>query len=355
METNTTEYYNAKPSNIGNLGLDVAGAKRHNFDTYESTEERAAKKQKNSSDKVYKEAFKAVIFAESVDKDALIALLVGKFKSDYDLDNASYENLNDILIQRRQEIMQSPARVGASEYNKLWKAYHALNRTLRDIKSTYYFDRYIAKMQKRYSAKDSFIDQTGKVFNWKEFKQVTDIDPDIEYLKNNSKAVQFGNSVSDKERAYILQELARFIAQWQVRDLIKAIDISQISWSFGARGKAGSVAYYVDAKKLISVNRNNIGSLVHELGHYIDAINGHISNKISWKTLQEYEKTLPEDMSWKQKRYYCSRVEIFARAFEAYCLQKAVGFSDFAQCGKAYLPDLNDELIGLIEECLKLR
>ena len=31
METNT--YYNAKPSNISNLGKDVSGAKRMNFDT----------------------------------------------------------------------------------------------------------------------------------------------------------------------------------------------------------------------------------------------------------------------------------------------------------------------------------
>ena len=45
METNT--YYNAKPSNISNLGKDVSGAKRMNFDTYETTEEREMRKQKN--------------------------------------------------------------------------------------------------------------------------------------------------------------------------------------------------------------------------------------------------------------------------------------------------------------------
>ena len=37
MET-TNEYYNAKPSNITNLGKDVSGAKRMNFDTYETNQ-----------------------------------------------------------------------------------------------------------------------------------------------------------------------------------------------------------------------------------------------------------------------------------------------------------------------------
>ena len=352
METNTTEYYNAKPSNIGNLGLDVAGAKRHNFDTYESTEERAAKKKKASASKALKEELKEAVLAEYPNAETVAELLDKRFESEYGFSVMALDR--DIIIADRRAIVMSTGQ-GRTEFNSMIKA---LQNTYRDIKicqSDYRFPRLIAKLKKRYSPKESFTDQTGKVFNWKEFKQVNDIDSNITYLKNNSKAVQFGNSVSDKERAYILQELANFIQFWESHPYTKIINLKPISWSFGARGKAGSVAYYVNAKKLISVNRNNIGSLVHELGHYIDAINGHISNKISWKTLQEYEKTFPEDMSWKQKRYYCLRVEIFARAFEAYCLQKAVGFSDFAQCGKAYLPDLNDELIGLIEECLKLR
>lgn len=35
--TETNTYYNAKPSNITNLGKDVSGAKRMNFDTYETS------------------------------------------------------------------------------------------------------------------------------------------------------------------------------------------------------------------------------------------------------------------------------------------------------------------------------
>ena len=93
--------------------------------------------------------------------------------------------------------------------------------------------------------------------------------------------------------------------------------------------------------------------VLHELGHYLDFHNRKLSNKISYSTIQAYRDTLPDYMDRKMKAYYCSREEIFARAFEAYCYDQTANFSAFAQCGAAYLPTLNEELTSLIEQALQ--
>ncbi len=348
----TTNYYNAKPSNISNLGKDVSGAKRMNFDTYETIQEKEARKQKNSTDKAHKEAFKAAILASPVDKETIIKLLTEKFSSDHGF-CVTDPNSKAIIMERKKEIWYPSNSTQA--FNKMVSDYNRLKRTLSEINSEYYFPHWVKKMIKKYSSKETFIDQTGAKFSWKEFKEhkFDKLKESIEFLKTNSSAVQFGNSVSDKERAYILQELASFIKDWQGKTITSKVSLASVNWSFGSRGNAQSVAYFQPKTNVISVNRDNIGSLIHELGHFLDFNRKNLSNKISYATIQEYASTLPASMDRKQKRYYCSRVEIFARAFEAYCYQQNASFSGFAQLGSGYLPKLNEELTNLIEEALQ--
>lgn len=350
MQThNATGYYNAKPSNITNLGKDVSGAKRMNFDTYESSEQKETRKRKNASDKKLKEELKAAILSE-IPNSALIAqLLCQQFESDFGF-SCRAENARAIMSERRSLAIDKDTR---SAFNKMIRSFYRVQKDLRLITSDYYFKRYIESARKRYAPKATFIGQSGTRFDWKQFEQVTPIEGNLGFLKANTSAVQFGNSVTDKERAYIVQELAWFILAWKALPLTTHADISAVNWSFGARGNAQSVAFFQPGQKVISVNRDNIGSLVHELGHFLDDKAGNISRKISWGTVQAYDKTLPEYIQGKERRYYCSKVEIFARAFEAYCLSKQTGFGQFAQCGKAFLPELNEELIALVESVLK--
>lgn len=350
MQThNTTAYYNAKPSNITNLGKDVSGAKRMNFDTYETTEEKATRKRKNASDKKLKEELKQAILAGTPDRAIIAKLIDDQFKSDFGF-SCKAENARMIIMEKRSAITDKESR---STFNKLVNRYNSALKNLYRIESDYYFKRYIESARKRYAPKATFIGQSGTRFDWKQFEQVTPIDGNLEFLKANTSAVQFGNSVSDKERAYIVQELAWFILAWKALPLTSHADISAVNWSFGARGNGQSVAFFQPGQKVISVNRDNIGSLVHELGHFLDDKAGDVSRKISWQTVQNYVATLPEYLSSAQRRYYGSKVEIFARAFEAYCLSKQTGFGQFAQCGKAFLPELNEELIALVESVLK--
>lgn len=344
-------YYNAKPSNIGNIGKDVSGAKRHNFDTYETSAERDERKRIARNDKEYKEAFKAAILAENPDKTLILKLVSDKFIADHGFD-ANDPSARSVVMVRGGAIKNDADR---KEFNSMINAFNKLKKTVHALTSDheYYFRRFIESSRKRYQKKESFIEQSGARFDWKQFEQASNINEHIELLKVRTSAVQFGNSVSDKERGYISQELSKFIKHWHSNSITQSIVISDVNWSFGARGQAGSVAYYDDSRKVISVNRNRIGSIVHELGHFLDFNYGKPSDKISRATINAYAATLPETMGPKERRYYCSRVEIFARAFEAYCYHKKIGFSEFAQVGKDYLPELNDELISLIESVLK--
>jgi hypothetical protein len=350
MQThNATGYYNAKPSNITNLGKDVSGAKRMNFDTYESSEQKETRKRKNASDRKLKEELKAAILSAFPNSALVSQLLCQQFESDFGF-SCKADNAHSIMLDRRALAVDKETR---SVFNKMVRSFYRTRKTLSRIESEYYFSRYLESARKKYAPKQSFVGQSGTRFSWKEFEQVTPIEGNLEFLKANTSAVQFGNSVSDKERAYIVRELAKFIQEWKACPITMRASISAVSWSFGARGNAQSVAFFQPGQKVISVNRDNIGSLVHELGHFLDDKAGNISRKISWGTVQAYDKTLPEYIQGNERRYYCSKVEIFARAFEAYCLSKQTGFGQFAQCGKAFLPELNEELIALVESVLK--
>lgn len=347
----THAYYNAKPSKISNIGLDVSGAKRMNFNTYETTEERQAREHKKSVDnsiKLLKAAFKTEVLSESPNRELLLDLLRKQFIAGYEFDalapDARYQ-----VSERRKNFSSGAA------FNKMISAYNKLQRDKYALSSDYGFKYWLNKMRRRYQPKESFTEQSGATFNWNQFNSnENDVAGKVEYLSSHAKAVQFGNSVSDKERGYILIELVKFLEEFKLVELFDHIDLSPVSWSFGARGNAQSVAYYEYSRKLISVNRNNIGSLIHEVGHYIDDISGNISRKISYETVSNYRDSIKDGMTHKELSYYCKREEIFARAFEAYCFKIYAGFSDFAQTGKMFLPELNDNLIAVIKEALKI-
>lgn len=348
----TTEtYYNAKPSKVTNIGIDVSGAKRMHFDTYETDAEREAKAKRKAIDnglKVIKASIKAEVLSESPNREKLIELLNKQFEVAHGFLGMA-DDSRAIISNRRQLAV---SREEIAEFNKMIRSLNGLRRDMRSLNSEYSFKYYVQKMRNRYEPKDSFTEESGGTFNWKEFDCKEDVSSKVEYLKTSSRAVQFGNSVSDKERGHILIELVNFLENWKIVEGLNNIDLSPLSWSFGARGKAGSVAYYQPSLKLISVNRNNIGSLIHEIGHYIDAISNDISHKISYATVNEYRERIKAGLSRKQLNYYCKREEIFARAFEAYCYKIYAGFKPFAQMGKSFLPELNDNLIAVIKEAL---
>lgn len=351
---NNQQYYNARPSAVANIGNDVSGAKRHHFDTYETEQEKKERQAANRALKNLKAQIKTEILADEPDPIVVMRLLEREFELKFGF-SPDPDVARDILKEMR---VDATDRESINSFNSLVRAYNKLHKDIRGLDSPTYGHYKLSVLQRRYRPKNKPIgEQCGKAWDWKHFNdsEIKDLDKYVHFLTVHTSAVQFGNSVSDKERAYIIKELAEFLQAWNQDSIFKQISLRNVNWSFGARGKAGSVAYYEPKRDVISVNRNNIGSLIHEVGHFIDYKCGLISNDISNMTVIAYRDRIREGLTRNELNYFCSRKEIFARAFEAYCLKVKAGFSEFAQYAHSeYLPDLNDELLTLIGECFRI-
>lgn len=343
------QYYNAKPSVVGNLGVDVAGAHRMRFDTYETDAEKREKRERNKELKSIREELKAAILSDCPCYQEVIKLLSKEFEVKFGF-SPTGEGVDDEIKACRLKVIKGGLEE-RKEFNKMVRAYSQVHKNIRGLNNKVYGPYRLEKLRCKYKPRAKAIGEiTGETIDWKSYKQVAALQHDLDYLERNSTAVQFGNSVTDRERSYIAKRLSDFIFKWRRDSTFGRLDITAISWSFGARGKAGSVAYYQPSGKIISVNRNNQGSLVHELGHFLDYQAGEISKSISLETVKRYRDSLRgQGLSGKELAYYCSREEIFARAFEAYCYKVKAQFGSFAQSESAYLPELCDALMSLIE------
>lgn len=352
-----TQYYNAKPSRISNIGADVSGAKRMNFDTYENPEEKAKRKAANRALAEVKARLKDAVLLDAALRDefyfaGVADILRERFELEHEV---SYGRALERIEELRTIYYQKLNEDNRKNLNKLVNAYNSVRKQVRYLThGGRYAESIVRTLAKKYQSKESFTEETGSKVDWKDFATTEALQSDIDYLKDAARAVQFGNTVTDNERAYICSELTKFLKHFA--ETFPRTSLKPISWSFGARGKAGSVAYYEHARKVISVNRNNIGSLIHEIGHFIDARAGNPSSGMSYQTRAEYRERLTTLNPWLEKSkkelaYYMKPCEMFARAFEAWCLKHQ--FSNFAQSGSSTkLPELNLELELLITNAL---
>lgn len=163
------------------------------------------------------------------------------------------------------------------------------------------------------------------------------------------RGLQYGNSVTDDERAHHVQRAAEALV-----DLADAIGLPDsaiglngtLGLAIGARGKGGAVAHYEPDLKVINLTRKNgVGSLSHEWGHALDNYasggakgTGFLSDYRgspekrqvmvdvvnAWATsgyvrqCQETLRAIKKAGGMVREEYWLSHVEMFARSFEAY-------------------------------------
>ena len=295
--------YNEKPSALNNIGQDISGAHRHNFNTY--TDEQKIEREKKKSDKKAKDTRKADFkeaIARATCKDEVILLIT------------QYEHINtcDLLgmsqfstvDQLRTFVSSNRTRANCMAFNKFIRLVRRLPYK-RDAELFGYLDS--KKIEK-------YQHITGVEKQWK-----TDLPLSptaISFFSDTVKAVQFGNSLSENERIFNLNNLEQGLVE--LRALVN-IDFTRVGFSFGARGKAGSVAHYEDSNKVIAINRSRCGSIVHEIGHALDYQRGLISYNLPHSLVQRYrEKVYGNPMLKINAKYLLNKKEIFARAFEAY-------------------------------------
>jgi hypothetical protein len=356
MTTETTTYYNSKPSKISNLGEDLKDARRHFYDTYEGEYEKKARKEKKKAVEDCKAALKAEIGKADPCPSTLIERLDALWVATYGEDTGLLSDSSAREYVRK--LYNSAIYLGRDERKeaeKLRKQYNFFSRLVRSLKSGYAYSIFTAidTLRGRYMRKglqrSKKLDHSGAKGAWKTQSPFTS---DTEYLSTACRGLQFGNSLPDVERAHVLAEMTEFLKRWEKEGFT---DKAQgVGYSFGARGKVGSVAYYAPAVKVISVNRGRIGSLIHELGHYLDHISGDVSNKISAVTIKTYVEKIRDKVGSNDLKYYASKKEIFARAVEEYIeLEYRGRLGDFAICGSRDMhPYLCDELRELVKSVL---
>ena len=163
------------------------------------------------------------------------------------------------------------------------------------------------------------------------------------------RGLQYGNSVTDDERAHHVQKAAEALV-----DLADAIGLPDraiglngtLGLAIGARGRGGAVAHYEPDLKVINLTRKNgVGSLSHEWGHALDnyvsggagflsqfrsrsgsreAVNAMSALQSAWSnsgyTKQVYDtlRAIKKAGGMLSESYWLSSEEMFARSFEAY-------------------------------------
>lgn len=160
------------------------------------------------------------------------------------------------------------------------------------------------------------------------------------------KGLQWGNSVTDDERKHHAAKLVEAFTDLADTLGIKPEDVSlggNLSMAIGARGKSNALAHYEPGLKVINMTRvKGVGSLAHEWGHAFDDLAENkgrfLSDSYHGSELVEamneahqamrlsgFENRLQEqlqDMPPKERMYWNSRKEKFARCFERYIQRK---------------------------------
>lgn len=196
------------------------------------------------------------------------------------------------------------------------------------------------------------IYKNNKSFSIEGKHKVRNEDDALKFMKSHARGVQFGNAMPDNERKVHLVAAAK-----SLEDLSNATGVSvpslmqggKVALAFGARGRSMAAAHYEPGQKVINMTRTSgYGSLAHELGHALDDYAGQIAARGGYlskasaagdsdpiqksfsgvaNVIENMRKRIADSdkyrsMTPKQKNYWVSRHEVFARLFEGYVQRK---------------------------------
>lgn len=298
--------YNEKPTAINNIGEDISGASRHRFNTY--TDEQKEERERSKSQKKEKDTLKADYQAllDPVHSIEQLRFILKEYELKIACKKIGF--LAATPDELKQHVLKNRSRDNVNAFNKFYRVHHRIQFKSMDELLNYF----------KSSKKEAYNHVTGISQSWKTSNSL--LPNAIGFLSSQVKAIQFGNSLTENERIFNLNELSKGIEE--LKEFVN-FDFSKVAFSFGARGRPGSVAHYQDSAKVIAINRNRCGSIVHELGHAIDYSQDLVSRQLPAELVSRYRMKVYADPALKkQARYLLDRKEIFARFFESYMSTK---------------------------------
>lgn len=194
------------------------------------------------------------------------------------------------------------------------------------------------------------IYKNNKSFEIEGKHRVKDYNDAVNMMSKLTRGVQFGNAMPDDERKQHMIAAAK-----SLEDLSKVTGVSmpallqggKVGLAFGARGHGSAAAHYEPGNRVINMTRQaGFGSLAHELGHALDHFSGEVSKNGSYlsksydkesnlgksflgvnKIVEDMQNRITNTASYnkmtpKQRHYWTSRHEVFARLFEGYVKHK---------------------------------
>ena len=338
--------YNERPSKIANIGNDIKGAARHRFDTYETDEQRAKKESDKELSKKLADLKKSYLSRSDLNRDDLCVYeclkAVTKNKNLTFAPQASLGS-NDFIKELRAHVVANRTKQNITDYNKL-------ARLLAKIKSHYHFSEQDIQDYFKPKKINSFTENNGVTTLWYTSEELP---KNINELFLSIKSIQWGNSVTDNERTFNLIRLKQAI------DLLNTkleIPFNELNIAFGARGKKGAAAHFEVVNNCINITRHNEGSLLHEIGHYIDYTFNRPALNIPYNVFNSYRTLIHSNSVTKQNAsYFLKKEEIFARYFEAYVyhmlfLNQLPSY--LVNINRAGIPNLCDESIAWIKASL---
>lgn len=358
---------NERPSKFTNVGEDVCGAARHRNDTYDNAEQRAKKIAKKEADQ-WKKARKTQLAEDLATKGDDIAQLrdvvcqyeLDLFFHEFTMITKTYDT-KELRAQVSTFVRSYTPTIGASigiNYETCRTMVRAYNRLAKKISKIRNYSGWggntVEELKNWAGSKQrtvkAFSELCGRKGEW--------TGTDLPVASNISvRAIQWGNSVTDKERAFVLAELNASIDTLSSlatstgtegeTSRLKAV-IAETAYAFGARGRKGALAHYEYLGKVLNINHGVFGCLVHEIGHAISKGEG-----IPESVLQAYrQKVMSHPILKINAGYYLDKAEIFARAFERYCANR-LNLRPFAILDVGAWPDETEDLVKWVESKLK--
>jgi hypothetical protein len=356
---NTQKMINEKPSKLANLGAEVFGAKRHFFDTYDNPEKRAEKereKKKVDARKGHKETAISSLSPENyipVLCQYEMALALEKIEGYEGNRDGSQDAVKELKTYVQSLRITGPVWV-KGQNDRFNAAADAFNRYSRAISKIRWNVRSFEDAQKYLAPKkkESFKEFNGVEKPWNLGENEKFNPESVSLLSEVTRAVQFGNSLTLAEREYCLHNLLSSITLLNTK---YTFNFKDLAFSFGARGKPGSIAHYQNSLKVLAFNRGWSGAFIHELGHAVDYSLNLPSNNLPWTIRSAYRVKLKAAAVGPWMKYYMEPVEIFARLFEVYLREEMPEMTDFMQFthNEGVMPDLTDESRNWMKETLK--
>jgi hypothetical protein len=132
------------------------------------------------------------------------------------------------------------------------------------------------KSKETFTAADKYVKHAKRVGGRDVSDVTSDANKAAKHLldKFGARGVQFGNSVTDDERAHHAARLVESLADLADVTGLKPQDLGlggKVGWAIGARGHGTALAHYEPSTQVINLTRKSgVGALAHEWGHAFD-------------------------------------------------------------------------------------